>query len=940
MKQIITSSILALAAAVAFGRVPSQSEVQEVAEYLVSKKAFQGILPNRTVESVSWVALEDGYGVWAVKLAPSGHIVMSNSTKFRALISWSEGTFKTPDPKSPQYALLLRAAKRAARAEAGEGEEHISWVVDTTSLLGYDYEDPSPTELPSESIIHPPVDTATWAQDQALTWYVPGIAPCGCVATAHAQIMHALQWPVYAEGYLEASLWHINDRDENNKITTTERYSFSPYSKFNYDEMPLIFTETVSATSGHHAARLMLMGDIIAQMGFEDVGGSGTIGSYAASTPWSMSPTTIVAAGEETEAQTTDESSDEESADEEGDGESSTTAYSADEIETIEQMMSEGIPSLCGIPGHAVVGSGYADIGDDQISELPYVRINYGWADATSGWYPIDFPIEYAFVYPKRTVQCDPLPAVSTATPTISWHLPKCYDNTVSGFKITAHKIPATDSTATLQKWTDDFSTCQGDMAGNTDAIHVATGDKKLTIKLTEATMANDAPKALYTWNPIFVPTATSKWTFTYSFTKARGPVHLQILPLGGVWQTINILDPGQSKSVSAKSASITIPSKYANHPCKLRLFAYPTIYPELQTQFDTRMVFSMKSMSVTNLAQVIDPTQTEADVTLTINDPNARACDSFEEGYLEAGAHYAFMTTPIFKDETVVGTPSMPCYTQIEDGETSVAEDFVTFEVSSPSVESTQMPNPKRMDLSNGVYRLCVYSGNSMIRVKTDPSITALELHSSHPDAFPLQAFEVTSLTGGYFDILVDGEALPDEPTNSRMNDQVNLTLVAISNQGTRTPYELSLQFLSDDLEDTANYACSEDLVCEFVVPVEAGEETYTVSRDWLVENGVLEEDDIPDTHAFLNEDSDSDGLSDAEEYLIGSNPKDETSKLEITGITVNEDGSVSVTYTPNTSTVATYTLYGTDALNGTWKPHTNEDTLHRFFKVVVEPM
>lgn len=724
MRKTILFCAAALVATLGWARIPTQEEVTEVAQNIVSRDSFQGIMAGKTVTSVTWVALEDGYGVWAVSLSPNGHLILGHSTKYRAMISWSEEPFVIPDRASPQYALLLRAAQRAAAAEAGDGEEHPSWNINRASFLALT---PAPSDFPDGAILHPPVETADWNQRDVMAWYAPGDAPCGCVATSNAQLMHSLQWPVYPETHLTATLSYTNADD----ASTSERYAFSPYSKFDYAKMA---TSTLSNDDPHdesqQAARLVLFNDILAKMRF-DYGGSEAVADWAAVTPWTTEVDHRVLGSRST--------------------------YSEEDIAAVKAVMAAGIPIMVGLPTHAFIASGYA-----LHEEESYVRLNFGYGGYRNGWYHIDSATEYMIVYPIRSAQCDPLPAISPATPTLSWHLPTCYDNKVTGFTVSATEIP--ESTATNESWRDSFFSLTGTVTGNRKAMKTASGG--LQISMTD--VPNNAPKVLYTWAPIYVPSEEGAWSFYWKTSAARGPILFQVLPLGGVWETVLEV----TASANWKFETIDL-SKYAGQPIKLRLFAHPTVYSNYITNATT---FSMADMYLTGLSQVID----EPTKTFTVNDAAAREY-TIPSGQLTAGARYAFSVTPTFTEAADTTYPSMPCFTQIADG-TTPAESFTTMTFTSPSPEAQTLSG---MAILQNTFRYCTYSGQSVIRLETDASIETLELHSSHPDAYPLSAFSVKTYGSGLFDIVVDGTVLPTSP---RVNDQVNLSVSALTAKGTRT--------------------------------------------------------------------------------------------------------------------------------------------------------
>lgn len=751
--------------------------MEAFATSFVAQDSLQELFPQATVESVAWVEVKDDLGVWHIDLAPKGHLILGTSTKYRALLSWSMDEFTFPEETSPQYVLLERAATRCTIAEAGEGEEHPSWTLEVTDTTQRRVALRDLTTIPNSSIDHQPVDTAKWAQNGVMAWYAPGSAPCGCVATAQAQIMHALEWPVYAEGFFEADLSYTSSAG----VTTTETYAFSPYSKFDYSIMDDVLADYQNRLLGNHqVARLVLLNDILAKMNFKD-GGSGAVGPWAATMPWTVDPNSRKL--NETNGK---------------------VSYTQEDINYIKQTMAAGVPIACTIPGHAIVASGYA-----LYNEAPYVRLNYGWGGSSSGWYHIDDVEEYAITYPKRTVQCDPIPAVSTATPQLSWHLPKCYTTDVEGFTVTATLIPKTFSK--LQTWTDNFAELSGDVAGNTKALRVNANQ----LQVYYPDFDTVAPKILYTWEPIFVPTKDSKWSFSYQHWYARGEVHFQVLPLGGVWETIHVIDPGTNNSQSNWISQTIDLDDYAGVPCQFRLFFYPTVYANVA--YAGFVNFALREMSISQLEQVL----TAKDAMEPIQVLGATTCAyTFDDGILTPGERYAFTVTPVFADSRKAAA-SMPCYTQIADT-TTAAEGFVTMTFSSPSQEAYNLSS---MLFDQNTRRHCTTLGYSVIRLETTPAAAALEFHSSHPTTYPDAAFTVEKLGNGVFDIIINSAQMS---TSSFVNDRLNLSVVALSEAGTRTSHELSLVFTDSSFavsETLPNYGGN--FPTELFAEVDGGEQT-----------------------------------------------------------------------------------------------------------------
>jgi hypothetical protein len=92
-----------------------------------------------------------------------------------------------------------------------------------------------------------------------------------------------------------------------------------------------------------------------------------------------------------------------------------------------------------------------------------------------------------------------------------------------------------------------------------------------------------------------------------------------------------------------------------------------------------------------------------------------------------------------------------------------------------------------------------------------------------------------------------------------------------------------------------------------------------------------------VEELKALAEEDHDSDGLLNWQEYLCGTDPTDATKKLQITGLDFNEDGTLKkVNTTPETSQKGLILLEGKASLtDATWDEV--DLTKHRFFRLRV---
>ena len=192
--------------------------------------------------------------------------------------------------------------------------------------------------------------------------------------------------------------------------------------------------------------------------------------------------------------------------------------------------IANGVPVQISIPGHAVVGHGWATDGSDN----KYLYLNYGWGGSNDGYYNVGgSTIQQVYVghYPRAKPQIDPLPKVCGTSLTLNWHFPDFYTNNLSGFTMSISRTATEPST-----FLDDFSATTGsssssDMYVGTDADYGYDG----SLLYTKATTAG-----VYTFPGSYMLTSASVMTFKLLSFSALGAVYeVQASFDGGDWETI-----------------------------------------------------------------------------------------------------------------------------------------------------------------------------------------------------------------------------------------------------------------------------------------------------------------------------------------------------------------------------------------------------------------
>lgn len=475
--------------------------------------------------------------LWIVALSPSGHIVMSGSDLADPIVGFSKNDFTEPDPESPAFAVLEGADASVAAIEAqGGGTRHERW----TKLLGggmakkgllkaADVESP-------DTVVIPPFLESHYNQWQPYNDYAPvfepdenyfeggyepyrGRCPCGCVATATAQGLRHFRWPAridrvdsFDHSFTDANNvahafplrfdghipidWNALDDDYDSDaggewVPDPDRPGTGWMIWKTYTDL----RGTVPEATRHPIARLIMFADVLAHMSFGANSSGANYGmvSYNAS-DWYKRGTWVPATDSRVLADITN-----------------------------------GVPVQVTIPGHAVVGHGWANDGSNK-----YLYLNYGWGGSNDGYYNINgSTIQEVYVghYPRAKPQIDPLPKVCETNPTLNWHFPDFYTNNLSGFTVSISSPAATPST-----FLDDFSSSSG--SSSSSGIYVVTdNDYGYDGNLLHTTASTTGT---YTFPDSYLLTSASVLTFKLLSISALGAVYeVQASFNGGDWETI-----------------------------------------------------------------------------------------------------------------------------------------------------------------------------------------------------------------------------------------------------------------------------------------------------------------------------------------------------------------------------------------------------------------
>lgn len=641
MKKLILIALAVCATRLASAaEVTAETATQAAEGFVASDAVGKAVLAGCTVESV----VARGR-LWIAHLAPSGHVILSGSDLVDPIVGFSKNDFVEPDSESPAFAVLEGAdASVAAREAQGGGTRHERW----TKLLGggtskkgllkaADVEKP-------DSVVIPPFLESHYNQCQPYNDYAPvyeastnnlgsyrGRCPCGCVATAAAQGLRHFRWPVRMDrvdscdhnfmgtngvattfplrfdGHLPMD-WAALEDDYINytRVCVTNYYSggYSWWWETNYD-----LRGTVPEATRHPIARLIMFADVLAHMSFGFDGSSANYGTVASNASDWYTPGTWVSA---------------------------TDSRVCDDI-------ANGVPVQVTIPGHAVVGHGWATDGSND----KYIYLNYGWGGSNDGYYNIGgSTIQQVYVghYPRAKPQIDPLPKVCETNLTLNWHFPDFYTNNLSGFTVSISRPATTPST-----FLDDFSASSG--SSSSSEIYI---DNKNNLLYSDYAASGN-----FTYVQSYILTSASELSFKVSsYAAISSTMKIQVRFNGGDWQTVSTPDLDEGFGSNNWNSYRIYLGGHGGEAAQFRIVREwgGTYYIDGNKKRVDYGSVSLDDFTVTNVLAPVAPEIQNVGKTarsLTLNG-------------LDAGATYSFVVTPNISDALVPGESSESVSTSI----------------------------------------------------------------------------------------------------------------------------------------------------------------------------------------------------------------------------------------------------------------------------------
>lgn len=306
----------------------------------------------------------------AVNLAEGGVVIVAGDDRLQPVIAWLPGAAELVlDASSPLRQMLDGdLAGRLDQAEAdiarATPRAHPLWerlylAARASSLRGIDTEDL--TDLRVDALVE-----SKWSQSGAYiggnylnvwNYSTPNHYPCGCVATAMAQLMRFHQFPVEGVGEQSATIY-VDGTSETRDLLGGDGVG----GAYDWSSMVLVTGSSTTTTQRQAIGALTHDAGVSVNMSYTS-SGSGADTSYAANRLKNVFGYANAIANRDY----------------------SYNNFSGQFDVPINSNLDAGLPVLLGITGdggHAIVCDGYGFQND-----TPYHHLNMGWAGTGDVWY-------------------------------------------------------------------------------------------------------------------------------------------------------------------------------------------------------------------------------------------------------------------------------------------------------------------------------------------------------------------------------------------------------------------------------------------------------------------------------------------------------------------------------------------------------------------------
>ena len=389
MNRIIKSVFLLMAPLMGVAAPVTSDEAAQAVKAWVGMKAQLGCRLGAAVSGARTCAPTNGVTFHVVKLEGGGFVVTSSDTETEPILAFSESDDFVESERNPLWTMLRRDLSACARrrrqvqfASAGASVSTLSapaakWArllpAKGTNGLMRVLQAATGKDTLSDMRVAPLLQTK-WNQEQdayysnmgdpCYNYYTPNNFPCGCVATATAQIMRYHRFPT---GYVTSGTYACRVETGKNWIDSWSYYSIyedrdltMQGGYYEWDEMPLVPADGTTLAQRQAIGKLTSDVGITCLMSYGEYGSSSGGYMAARSLPERFGYASAVAA---------------------------CGGISADIVrKALVSNLDAKLPVLLGVSGgsggHAVVADGYGY----SLSTF-YAHFNLGWGGRNDAWY-------------------------------------------------------------------------------------------------------------------------------------------------------------------------------------------------------------------------------------------------------------------------------------------------------------------------------------------------------------------------------------------------------------------------------------------------------------------------------------------------------------------------------------------------------------------------
>ncbi|MBO7483231.1 MAG: C10 family peptidase, partial [Kiritimatiellae bacterium] len=420
----------------AFGAEVTGDVAESTADAFLQRSAMaRRMLPDRTVSgSLRWRSL------WIVNLSPSGHVVVSGSDRCAPIVQFTTDDFTEPEPDTARMDMMSGASERCDEAEAdatlGANSEWETYASSASTASRRTKAGAAGADTCSPFLY--PLLGASWHQGSPYGDLSPLTVVCGCMATAGGQELRYWRWPYHLPRF---RTWGHGVSNE-----PTQDIRVNGFVPFDYD---LIYSsypgggtpeKTGLDSHGNNAKRARLecahltqWAQSLVHMHFAPGASGGTQKLCQEANEFCYERGSVISKWSE--------------------GYDGLWSAITNDLEF-------GSPIQVNTPGHQMVVDGYGVEIDEDGVQKDWININYGWGGGIT-WVDLRTECESRNLAhfqvgfrPRKMVQVEPIAKKATGAIDLTFHLPFCYTNAVSGFTVQVYTVNDEDQDSFVREET------------------------------------------------------------------------------------------------------------------------------------------------------------------------------------------------------------------------------------------------------------------------------------------------------------------------------------------------------------------------------------------------------------------------------------------------------------------------------------------------------